>query len=152
MADQSCIIRPAAETDLEALGSLLQTLFAIEEDFTPNEELQEKGLRLMLENKRGCILVAEIEGRVVGMCSGQITISTAEGGPAVLVEDVVVHAPNRREGIGSMLMDAITMWAKGHGASRLQLLADRNNIPALDFYSKIGWSTTDLICLRKTGQ
>jgi len=33
--------------------------------------------------------------------------------------------------------------------SRLQLLADRNNIQATDFYQKLGWQATQLICLRK---
>ena len=33
--------------------------------------------------------------------------------------------------------------------SRLQLLADRNNSPALTFYDKAGWQMTELICLRK---
>jgi ribosomal protein S18 acetylase RimI-like enzyme len=32
--------------------------------------------------------------------------------------------------------------------SRLQLLADRNNDRALDFYRKQGWTTTALVGLR----
>jgi hypothetical protein len=31
----------------------------------------------------------------------------------------------------------------------MQLLADRNNINALDFYKKQKWAATQLICLRK---
>jgi ribosomal protein S18 acetylase RimI-like enzyme len=31
----------------------------------------------------------------------------------------------------------------------LQLLADKNNLPALNFYQKQGWQSTQLVCLRK---
>ena len=31
----------------------------------------------------------------------------------------------------------------------MQLLADRTNHPALDFYRRQGWQHTQLICLRK---
>ena len=142
-------IRPARPEDLDRLVELLKVLFSIEEDFTFNETLQRLGLQMMLENGRGCILVAEVDGQVIGMCSGQLTISTAEGGLALLVEDVVVHWGWQGQGIGRRLMEGIDAWARQQGASRLQLLADWNNTPALEFYNHLGWQTTELICLRK---
>lgn len=144
-------IRPAGPADIDSLVSLLHVLFSIEEDFVFNKARQQRGLEMMLNTSRGCILVAEADAAVIGMCSGQLTISTAEGGPALLVEDVVVHENWQGRGIGSRLMEAIIAWAAEQGASRFQLLADRNNRPALDFYEKIGWQTTQLICLRKQG-
>ena len=142
-------IRAARNGDLDNLTELLRTLFSIEVDFTFNKTLQRRGLQLMLENFRGCVLVAEINDRVIGMCSGQLTISTAEGGAALLVEDVVVDASLRGQGVGRRLMEGLGAWARQQGASRLQLLADRNNAPALEFYKRLGWQTTELICLRK---
>lgn len=102
----------------------------------------------MLANERGCVLVAEAEGQVVGMCTGQLLVSTAEGGLSLLVEDVVVDQQWRRRGVGRLLMTAISDWAKAKKVSRLQLLADRNNEAGLDFYRSLGWQTTALICLR----
>jgi len=142
-------IRPAVSSDLEALTSLLEILFSIEEDFFFNKTLQCRGLELMLINDRCCVLVAEVNGQAVGMCSGQMTISTAEGGPALLVEDMVVLGEYRGQGIGQRLMAKVAEWGKTKGVSRLQLLADRNNTPALEFYKRLGWQTTELICLRK---
>lgn len=142
-------IRPARFTDIEELSALLYLLFSIEEDFVFNEELQRRGLQLMLDNAFCCIMVAEVNGRVIGMCTGQLTVSTAEGGPALLVEDVVVNQEWQGRGIGRSLMDRLGAWAAEKGVVRLQLLADRNNKPALDFYAKNGWRTTELICLRK---
>ncbi len=43
---------------------------------------------------------------------------------------------------------SLVSWSVKRGLTRLQLLADRNNRPALDFYRRIGWRSTQLICLR----
>jgi GNAT superfamily N-acetyltransferase len=99
--------------------------------------------------KHKCIKVAEINGRVVGMCTAQTLISTAEGGMAALIEDLVVGTNHRGQGIGAKLLQSIEQWAHSRGATRLQLLADRNNQAALQFYAKAGWKGTQLICIRK---
>jgi GNAT superfamily N-acetyltransferase len=144
-------VRPAVPADLDAMVQLLQALFAVEEDFSPDPLRQRQGLKLLLDGygKHRCLLVAETEGRVIAMASLQILISTAEGGLVGLVEDLVVQAQHRGRGVGRQLMAAIHAWAERHGLTRLQLLADRNNQPALDFYETMGWQATQLICLRK---
>jgi len=144
-------IRSAQRSDLDDLVSLLQALFAIEEDFTPDPDRQRQGLKCFLDGcgKHRCILVAESEGRVIAMATIQILISTAEGGPVGLVEDVVVREDYRGQGIGRRLMTALTTWATERGLMRLQLLADRTNFSALDFYNKQGWLPTRLMGLRK---
>lgn len=141
-------IRPAAREDLHSLVEMLEDLFSIEEDFTADPARQLRGLELMLENGRGRILIADADGTPVGMCSGQLTVSTAEGGPAVLIEDVIVREGWRGQGIGARLMDGINAWARRNKARRLQLLADVGNAPALDFYAHLGWERTQLVCLR----
>jgi ribosomal protein S18 acetylase RimI-like enzyme len=144
-------IRPANPNDLGRLTNLLALLFAIEADFTFEAGRQQRGLALLLKSEQCCVLVAEIDNRdgVVGMCTGQLTISTAEGGPALLVEDVVVAEPWRNRGLGRLLLDRLGQWAASRGASRLQLLADRDNKAAEGFYAGLGWQRTQLICLRK---
>jgi len=143
------ILRKARQHDLDRLTALLRLLFTIEEDFSFNEQKQRQGLFLLLDSDRGCVLVAEETGQVIGMCTGQLVISTAEGGPSVLVEDVVVDPAHRGQGIGRALMNTMAGWALEQGATRLQLLADKNNGPGLDFYERLGWRTTALICLRQ---
>ncbi|MEW6501545.1 MAG: GNAT family N-acetyltransferase [Thermodesulfobacteriota bacterium] len=142
-------IRPATMADLDGLTALLQILFAIEADFACDEARQRRGLAMLLASDTACVLVAEAEGRVVGMVTGQLTISTAEGGFALLVEDVVVADGWRGQGIGRELLAALAGWAGTQGIGRLQLLADRNNGAALEFYRKLGWHSTELICQRK---
>ena len=143
------VIRPAHPADLAALVDLLQILFSIEADFDFDAARQHQGLVMLLAHETAVILVAETAGQVIGMCSGQLTISTAEGGFALLVEDVVIAEPWQGRGIGRELMTALEQWAVGRKVGRLQLLADRNNAAALEFYRKLGWQPTELICQRR---
>lgn len=143
------MIRPATGNDLPYLLALLEQLFSIEEDFLFDAKKQIKGLELLLEQENSHILVAEINGRVVGMATGQLLVSTAEGNLTLLVEDVVVVSSHQGHGIGSTLLQAIGDWGRSFGAVRMQLLADLENTQALKFYKKEKWRKTQLICLRK---
>lgn len=143
------VIRTAHSEDLDSLVDLLGFLFGIEADFVIDPERQKRGLTLLLGQVGTVVLVAESAGKVIGMCSGQQTISTAEGGTALLVEDVVVAEKWQGMGVGHRLMKGLEQWARNEGIERLQLLADRNNRPALNFYQKNDWQSTELICLRR---
>jgi ribosomal protein S18 acetylase RimI-like enzyme len=143
------VLRSAKTMDIPGLVELLRLLFALEEDFSFNAEKQQQGLALLVENKETLIVVAETEDGVVGMATGQTLISTACGGKAMVVEDVVVAPAWRGQGLGSQLVAELQHWGHVQGMTRMQLLADRNNRAGLGFYEKTGWQTTALICLRK---
>ncbi|MCK5473728.1 MAG: GNAT family N-acetyltransferase [Planctomycetes bacterium] len=143
------IIREATELDIEQMAILLRELFLIEQDFNFNKSKQRNGLDMMRRDGSCCIMVAELNNEIVGMCSIQILISSEEGGKAGLVEDMVVRKDCRGQKIGTRLLSAIQNWARENGITRLQLLTDKNNWQAIDFYSKTGWEKTQLICFRK---
>ncbi len=143
-------IRSAVVNDLPVLVGLLQQLFSIEADFLPDAERQRRGLEQILQRpQQAVVLVALHDGAVIGMCSAQILVSTAQGGETALVEDVVVDAGQRGNGVGTALLDALDEWAQQRGVSRLQLLADRGNAQALDFYLRRGWLPTQLCAWRR---
>jgi ribosomal protein S18 acetylase RimI-like enzyme len=145
-------IRTAKPSDIPQLVELLKELFTIEADFDFDQDKQTCGLNLLLNSENDCILVAELfsDNRVLGMCTVQTLISTAEGGAVGLLEDLVVAADFRYQGVGAKLLAEVVNWAECQGLKRLQLLADKNNRPALDFYQKQGWESTQLVCLRKS--
>jgi GNAT superfamily N-acetyltransferase len=144
-------IRPARTDDVPRMCGLLAELFSLESDFAPDGKNQARGLGMLVNDPTGTsfALVAVREGRVIAMATVQTLISTAEGGRVGLVEDVVVDRDFRGQGIGTRLLDGITIWSREQGLKRLQLLADAANMPALDFYKNRRWNTTRLICLRK---
>jgi len=104
---------------------------------------------LLLESEDAIVFVARYNGKVVGMCSIQILISTAEGGKVGILEDLVVDRDFRCKGIGTKLLLEAERYCKENGLLRLSLLADKDNIRALEFYKSRGWKFTNLICLRK---
>ena len=142
-------IRDARLEDISAMARLLGQLFAIESDFAVREQAQTDGLFLLLRQE-ACLLVAEEDGAVVGMVSIQTLVSTAEGGMVGLLEDLVVDEACRGKGIGSLLLRAALDRARNQGLTRVQLLADRNNEAALQFYSRRSFQGTQLVCLRFT--
>ena len=144
-------IRTAKPSDIAQLVKLLKELFTIETDFNFDQEKQALGLNQLLKSNKDCIFVAELlnDNKVVGMCAVQTLISTAEGGLVGLLEDLIVTTEFRHQGIGSKLLAEAVYWAECQGLKRLQLLADKSNLPALHFYKKQGWKSTQLVCLRK---
>lgn len=146
MTDTEVVIRKASELDINRLADLLIELFSIETDFTIDREKHIKGISLVLnDSTRSVMLVAEYKGSIVGMVSGQLVISTAEGGLSVLLEDMCVTASCRRLQIGTSLVDALLNWGREKGASRVQLVADSENLPALEFYAKKKFSKSRMI-------
>lgn len=142
-------IRTATAADVPAMVALLAELFAIEADFAIAPEIQARGLGLLLGRANAVVLVAEHDGTVAGMCTVQLSVSTARGGLSAGIEDVVVTARCRGQGIGGQLVTAAERWAVAQGAVRIALLADETNAPALDFYDHLGFSRTRLVWLAK---
>ncbi len=74
-------------------------------------------------------------------------MGAARGGPVATIEDVIIDKAFRGSGAGRLLIEAAEAWARGRGGLRLQLLADRENPPALDFYDRIGFGRTRMVWL-----
>jgi GNAT superfamily N-acetyltransferase len=143
-------IRTACPEDIPRMSDLLADLFSLESDFEPDVVKQVKGLNALVADPSGraLVLVAVNHGTVVGMATAQTLVSTAEGGRVALVEDVIVDARFRCRGIGTMLLTRIIDWARENKLTRLQLLADKANHVAVDFYRSRGWTATKLFCMR----
>jgi GNAT superfamily N-acetyltransferase len=109
----------ASAKDLPALVELLGVLFAQEADFVPDAGKQQRALEAILGDPRiGRIYVAREGSQVVGMVSTLYTISTAEGGKAAWLEDMVVRPECRGRGIGAALLAHAVVGAGRGGAGR----------------------------------
>lgn len=130
---------------------LLGELFRVEADFNVDEVKQVKGLSMLIGDPSGraFVCVAVVDNCIAGMATVQTLISTAEGGRVGLVEDVIVDKRFRCRNVGTLLIGRIITWSREQGLSRLQLLTDRENHLALNFYTSREWDFTKLICLRK---
>ena len=140
----------AVADDLPQLADLLAELFELESDFHPQRDKQLRSLRMILDDPTlGKLFVLRIDGKVAGMANALITISTAEGGRVLLLEDVIVGKEYRGGGLGRRLVEHVMAWAREQGMTRITLLADRDNRAALDFYRKLGFADSHMTVLRK---
>lgn len=142
-------IEPATLEDLPKLANLLYDLFSQEADFTPNRDKQLRGLRLILEQpSRGRIFVLRNESRIIGMMNLLMTISTAEGGFVLLLEDLTIHTEHRRQGYGRRLLQHAIEFAREKNFLRITLLTDKPNEAAKRFFLKAGFTESDMIPMR----
>ncbi len=142
-------IEPATEADLDELSSLLGELFSEESDFRPDKERQLRGLRFIFEQpNRGRVFVLRRDKVIVGMMNLLFTISTAEGGFVILLEDLVVHRTYRDQGYGGMLLKYAIDFAKQKGFLRITLLTDRPEIRSQNFFRRHGFYESPMMPMR----
>jgi GNAT superfamily N-acetyltransferase len=143
------VIEPAISEDLDELSSLLGELFSEESDFRPDKDKQLRGLRLIFEQpNRGRVFVLRRERSIVGMINLLFTISTAEGGFVILLEDLVVHKEYRGHGYGSMLLDYAIEFARQKNFRRITLLTDRPELRSQSFFRKHGFYESPMLPMR----
>ena len=142
-------IEPATLDDLPALVDLVMSLFELEEDFEPDRNKQEHGLRLILEQpSRGRIYVLRTDHAIIGMVNLLFTISTAEGGFVLLLEDLVIHPEHRAQGYGTRLVDYVLDFARKKEFRRITLLTDKISEESQRFFQRFGFVESHMIPMR----
>ncbi len=146
---ENIVIEPATEADLDELSGMLGELFAQESDFRPDKDRQLRGLRLIFEQpSRGRVFVLRRNGAIVGMINLLFTISTAEGGFVILLEDLVVHDSFRGHGYGSKLLEYAIQFAKQKKFLRITLLTDRPELRSQNFFKRHGFYESPMLPMR----
>jgi ribosomal protein S18 acetylase RimI-like enzyme len=142
-------IGPATLEDVPQLAELLRLLFIQEHDFVADRVRQSEGLRQIINSpEKGIIFVARDNGEVVGMVMLLYTISTVEGGPVGLLEDMMVRPDQRDLEIGKRLLNAAIIYARTRGLRRLTLLTDPDNGGAQRFYVRHGFIKSSMTVMR----
>ncbi len=150
VSDTQPHIEPATIEDLPQLVELLIALFSEKEgDFHPDKAKQEHGLRLILEQpNRGRIFVLRTDHKILGMINLLFTISTAEGGLVILLEDLIIHPQHRRQGYGGLLLERAIQFAREKKFRRLTLLTDRISAESQAFFQKHHFQFSKMIPMR----
>ena len=147
---QNLRIDPATLGDLDDLVELVMELFSLEEDFQPDRRKQQHGLKLILEQpNRGRIFVIRSEDKIIAMVNLLFTISTAEGGMVILLEDCIVHPDHRSQGLGSRLIKHVCEFAERRGFLRITLLTDRIVTESREFFSRHGFTESNMVPMRR---
>jgi ribosomal-protein-alanine N-acetyltransferase len=136
-------------------------IVALEREATEAPHWPETAYRAMLAEPEGalrrCLLVARMEGELVGFAVGRLLGEEAE------LESVVVRASARRRGVGRALCAAVVAWAWEQGAAAVELEVRASSAGAIALYRKLGFVVTggrygyyrtpeeDAVLMRRTG-
>ncbi|MBK1792407.1 GNAT family N-acetyltransferase [Persicirhabdus sediminis] len=143
-------IQPATLEDLPMLTELTMDLFHLQHDFRPDHEAQARGLQMILEQpQRGRIFVVRTDDYIFGMVNLLFTISTALGGPVILMEDFIIHPDHRGQGYGAKLIDYVLDYANQKQFKRITLLTDKMSADSQNFFQNQGFEYSQLIPMRK---
>jgi GNAT superfamily N-acetyltransferase len=134
----SAIIRPAAECDLPALVSLIGEL-----GYTTSLEDMRDTFRAVAASPDDEILVAELDGRVVGLIGIRIHRVIHRVGHVGEYSSMVVSASFRRRGIGQALVTAAEEWLSARGVTSFRVSSNnRRKDEAHRFYTALGYEAT----------
>jgi GNAT superfamily N-acetyltransferase len=85
-------------------------------------------------------LIAETDGRAVGLCLYFTSFSSWRGTTGVYVQDLYVAEEMRGTGLGRWLLQEAAAISVGQGGSYLRLAVDAANIDGQGFYERLGLS------------
>ena len=142
-------IRPATPDDEEAILALIEQLFeppgTRARGYT--RERGRYGVRWAIGRADADILLAEAAGsaggqppRLLGLASVYVDIESIRYGRRCWLQDLVVTREARGLGIGKLLLDAASDWARGRGCTHLQLSSGMGRRDAHRFYLREGMS------------
>jgi len=131
--------------------SLLAELFRLEKDFMEinHTDKQKAGLEMIINQpESGQLLLLLKDEHVIGMVNLLYTISTAEGGRVIILEDYILSELERGKGYGSFFMQEIIAFARDKGMLRITLLVDADNSAAQRFYESAEFNFSNMKCMR----
>lgn len=137
MAEPSARIRPATGRDVEAWVDVVEAvaserLWIGHEPPVDRDALAER-LREALTDGTQLRLVAEVDGRVVGLL-------TAEDYHGIASLGMMLLPDWRGRGIGPRLLDELVAWARRRGAHKLSLQVWPHNTGAIRLYERYGFA------------
>jgi GNAT superfamily N-acetyltransferase len=132
------VIRTARFDEAEALTSAYQWLFAPPGAQPPQWDaaLAVGRLREAIASGASEVLVADVDGAVVGICTVYLDLDSVRFGQRAWVEDLAVDPEHRSQRVGKQLLDAAKDWGRARGATHLELDSAEVREAAHRFYER----------------
>ena len=142
-------IRTAKEHDYAALSCIFAEENAFHAALVPefikatDNVLTKAEFKEMLAHPEQVVLVAEMDSVIIGAVLVAEDAADAERWIQprrfAYIEELVVTARWRGQGIGRALLDSVDEWAKNRGLNEIELHVWQNNHRATNFYTSIGY-------------
>jgi GNAT superfamily N-acetyltransferase len=131
------IIRTATISDVAAMAALLAEL-----GYESTPEAVALRLHRLTSDTRALVLVAEKNGRVVGVATAHSVSVIHEDPDVAWLTSLVVDGSAQGRGVGRQLVEAVETWARSRGCVRLSVTTARDRNDAHVFYERCGFEWT----------
>jgi ribosomal protein S18 acetylase RimI-like enzyme len=131
-------VRRAMPADGPRILELDRELADFEKLRGPDDAEGRRLLAWIFDSKRLEALVAEDDGRIVGIALFYEGLGTFRAKPFLYLEDLVIAGQARSRGVGEALMSALAREVVSRGALRLEWTVLDWNEGAIRFYERLG--------------
>ena len=137
-------VREAGADDVEAVALAVESLLLELGGRRPERSDLEAEVRALLDDPEGgSVLIAEADGKVVGMLSASWQRAIHGPGVYATIQDLWVDEAWRSRGVGAELVEAVASQARARGVSRLEVGLPRETFAAIasteSFYRRNGF-------------
>ncbi len=140
MTDSDIKIRPLRDSDIEAVMRLHRELGWNPAFMADGSTLRQR-LQSLIVEESALLLVAEIDGRVIGYVHGEIVTYLLFAGREMMITEVFVRERARGKGVGKALVTAIENEAVKEKCFRISVLNSRERESyKRSFYPGMGYS------------
>jgi GNAT superfamily N-acetyltransferase len=101
-----------------------------------NTEHARLALTEAMVSPESAVFVAEDGDALVGWCTAYLELNSVRFGRRCWVEDLAVDPERRSQGVGGALLDAAANWARGAGATHIELDTGLGRTDAQRFYQR----------------
>jgi len=131
-------VRPAVSNEVERVLGMYEWLFAPPGSLPPgwDPEHARDALGEAISAADSVVLVAEHGPDLLGFATAYLDLNSVRFGRRCWVEDLAVSPGHRSQGVGKALLDAAKKWARGRGATHLELDSGEARADAHRFYER----------------
>lgn len=133
-------IRAAVASDESEVFRLLRQLFGdrrMGDEAVVDSSRARRTFGALLDGARGHVLVAEDQGRLIGVISMSYDVAIRYGGEYAQIEELLVDEAARGMSLGAALVNAAVDAARARGCGEIGLYAREHNRA---FYEKLGFA------------
>lgn len=128
-------ITDAKTEDIEAILALQTQIYRVDEIASNGRET----LKNQLEDKSCAVLVASLDGKIIGTATIYFIDVAARGRPYAFLEGLVIHEDHRGNGHGTEFFKKCLEAAKNKNCYKMLFTSGMDRQDAHKFYEKLGF-------------
>ncbi len=134
------LIRQATLADIDELLPLFEGYITFYRGKTDLPRFRDFLFRRLQNGEATVFIAFDVHGKGMGFTLLYPLFSSVSQARIFVLNDLFVAATYRGQGIATALMNKAAEFARSHGAIRLHLETESNNLEAQRLYEKLGWS------------